>query len=149
MKIGIISGEFAPLPGGVGAFSRILADRLQGLGHDVHVLSRVGCESDKLPMAAARGWGLSGVASIRKWAENAQLDIINMQFQTAAYDMSPVVHFLPSALDQPFITTFHDLRHPYLFPKAGPLRDWIVMHLAESSDGVITTNDEDAAQLGQ
>ena len=36
---------------------------------------------------------------------------------------------------------------PYLFPKAGKLRNWIVMHLARKSAGVITTNHEDAQQL--
>lgn len=149
MRIGLISGEFAPMPGGVGDFTRILAERLQAVGLEVHVLTRDGCESERLPLATVRGWGLGCVASIRQWAESAELDVVNLQFQTAAFDMSPVVHFLPSALDQPFVTTFHDLRHPYLFPKAGPLRDWIVMQLAQSSDGVIATNDEDAALLRQ
>ena len=149
MRIGLISGEFAPMPGGVGDFTRILAERLQASGHDVHLLTRDGCNSERLPLHTVKGWGLGCVASIRRWAESAELDVVNLQFQTAAFDMSPVVHFLPAALDQPFVTTFHDLRHPYLFPKAGPLRDWIVMQLAESSDGVIATNDEDAALLKQ
>lgn len=147
MKIGMISGEFAPMPGGVGDFSRILAERLCALGHDVQVLSRAGCQSDQLPVTTVPGWGLANLSSIRQWAERADLDIINLQFQTAAFDMSPFVHFLPAFLDQPFITTFHDLRHPYLFAKAGPLRDWIVTRLAGSSDGVIATNSEDAAKL--
>ena len=147
MKIGIISGEFAPMPGGVGDFTRIVAERIQALGHEVQLLSRAGCESDRLPLATVPGWGVTSIAPIRQWAESAHLDIINMQFQTAAFNMSPFVNFLPAALDQPFVTTFHDLRHPYLFAKAGPLRDWTVMHLAGSSDGVITTNREDAAQL--
>jgi hypothetical protein len=43
--------------------------------------------------------------------------------------------------------TFHDLRVPYLFPKAGPLRRWIVYHLARSAEGVIATNDEDFHRL--
>jgi glycosyltransferase involved in cell wall biosynthesis len=46
------------------------------------------------------------------------------------------------------VTTFHDLRYPYLFPKAGRLRNWIVMRLARASDGVIVTNHEDQVQLG-
>jgi glycosyltransferase involved in cell wall biosynthesis len=47
----------------------------------------------------------------------------------------------------PVVTTFHDLRYPYLFPKAGGLRDKIVMRLANASNGVISTNHEDAARL--
>ena len=45
---------------------------------------------------------------------------MNIQYQTAAYGMSPFIHFLPDALRPiPVVTTFHDLRFPYLFPKAG------------------------------
>ena len=57
--------------------------------------------------------------------------------------MSPFVHFLPDTVGLPLVATFHDLRSPYLFPKAGPLRDWIVMRLARAARGVITTNRED------
>ena len=35
MKIGLISGEFPPMPGGVGDFSRLLAENIQQQGHDV------------------------------------------------------------------------------------------------------------------
>jgi glycosyltransferase involved in cell wall biosynthesis len=47
------------------------------------------------------------------------------------------------------VTTFHDLRVPYLFPKAGALRGWITFELARASDAVIATNEEDYAQLAQ
>ncbi len=74
--------------------------------------------------------------------------MVNIQYQTAAYGMSPFIHFLPDALRPiPVVTTFHDLRYPYLFPKAGKLRDWIVWRLARASAGVIATNHEDAAHL--
>ena len=147
MKIGMISGEFAPMPGGVGDFARILAERITKHGHDVHMLSRAGCASDALPVSTVKNWGIKCLSPIQNWAEQNDFELINLQFQTAAYDMSPVIHFLSAALDQPFVTTFHDLRHPYLFPKAGRLRDWTVRHLAQSSDGVIVTNREDAASL--
>ena len=61
--------------------------------------------------------------------------------------MSPFIHFTPAFIGAPVVTTFHDLRHPYLFPKAGPLRDRIVTRLARSSRGVIATNQEDALRL--
>ena len=147
MRIGVITGEHPPMPGGVGDFTRILAGRLAGQGHDVNLLSRRGCHSDALPLTAVDGFGARGMAAIRGWARRLQPDVINMQFQTAAYDMSPLVHFLPDMLDAPFVTTFHDLRFPYLFPKAGRLRDWIVMRLARSSAGVICTNQEDDSRM--
>jgi glycosyltransferase involved in cell wall biosynthesis len=43
--------------------------------------------------------------------------------------------------------TFHDLRVPYLFPKAGPLRRWVVDELARRCDLAITTNREDYESL--
>jgi glycosyltransferase involved in cell wall biosynthesis len=39
------------------------------------------------------------------------------------------------------------LKVPYLFPKAGPLRDWVVKELARRSDATITTNREDYESL--
>lgn len=149
MKIGLISGEFPPMPGGVGDFTRSLAESLHKHGHEIHVLSRTGSTSASLNLSAVSGWGAGSLLAIRAWARRLGLDIVNLQYQTAAYDMSPFIHFLPQALDAPLVTTFHDLRHPYLFPKAGRLRDWIVKRLAGSSAGVITTNHEDDIHLSR
>lgn len=131
------------MPGGIGDFTRVLATRLQRQGHDLHLLSRVGSQSDDFPLSHVAGWGLRGMADIHAWTRRIQPDVVNLQFQTGAYDMSPLVHFLPQILNAPLVSTFHDLRFPYLFPKAGRLRDWIVMRLAQTSAGVITTNQED------
>jgi len=147
MKIGLVSGEFPPMPGGVGDFTRILGERLLEQGQEPHVLSRPGSTSDSLPVSAVSGWGPGCIPAIRAWIRRNRIAIVNLQYQTAAYGMSPFIHFLPRALSVPVVTTFHDLRYPYLFPKAGPLRDWIVMHLARSSAGVITTNHEDDRRM--
>ena len=42
MKIGLITGEFPPMPGGVGDFTRSLAEALRKRGHEIHILSRQG-----------------------------------------------------------------------------------------------------------
>ncbi len=143
----MISGEYPPMPGGVGDFTRMLSHRLMRHGHDVRLLCRAGCSDELLPMSTVDNWGVGGTASVRAWVRRIQPDVVNMQFQTAAYDMSPLAHFLPGFCEAPFVTTFHDLRFPYLFPKAGRLRNWIVMRLARASTGVITTNQEDNAHL--
>lgn len=149
MRIGLISGEYPPMQGGVGAYSQILAHELAQQGHDVHLFSSHAAQSDTLPLTKNPGkWGLSALRAISAWARSSALDIISLQFQTAAYGMSPWIHFLPAYVRHtPVITTFHDLRFPYLFPKAGPLRDWIVLHLARSSAGVIVTNHEDEQRI--
>ncbi len=147
MKIGLITGEFPPMPGGVGDFTRGLAERMREHGREVQVLSRKGSSFAGLHIDTINGWGPLCLPAIRQWVQRHSISVVNMQYQTAAYDMSPFIHFLPGVVGVPLITTFHDLRHPYLFPKAGALRDWIVMRLARSSAGVITTNQEDDLRL--
>lgn len=149
MRIGIVTGEYPPMQGGVGAYTAILAQHLNDCGHDIHLFSTRQAQSNSLSINnTIEKWGLGSLHTIRQWASSSQLDLINLQFQTAAYGMSPWIHFLPDAVRRiPIVTTFHDLRFPYLFPKAGPLRDWIVMHLAQRSAGVIVTNHEDAALI--
>ncbi|MCK6577114.1 MAG: glycosyltransferase family 4 protein [Anaerolineae bacterium] len=152
MRIGIVTGEYPPMQGGVGAYTAILARELAAQGHAVSVLTTppaVDARSDSISVfAAVRDWGPGAALTIRRWARDIEAEIINLQYQTAAYQMSPVIHFLPELLRPlPVVTTFHDLRFPYLFPKAGPLRPWIVRKLARGSRGAIVTNHEDAADL--
>ncbi len=151
MRIGIVTGEYPPMIGGVGAYSHILAKELVRQGHTVSIFSSPGAESQDSHIKVCNNdgtWGISSLNSIRKWATLEQLDIINLQFQTAAFGMSPWIHFLPDGMGKiPVVTTFHDLRYPYLFPKAGKLRNWIVMRLARASTGVIVTNHEDQMKL--
>lgn len=145
MRIGIVTGEYPPMQGGVGAYTAILAQKLAAHGQDVHLFSTQAAHDDTFPITnRLAGWGFNSLPAVKKWALTARLDVVNIQFQTAAFGMSPWIHFLPDYLRSiPVITTFHDLRYPYLFPKAGPLRNWIVMHLARTSRGLIITNHED------
>ncbi len=138
------------MQGGVGAYTDILSRRLQQLGHDIFIFSQHGTieQNSSIHLTnTVSDWGIGTQFEIKKWTEYHQLELINLQFQTAAFDMSPWIHFLPQILLTPLVTTFHDLRFPYLFPKAGKLRDWIVMHLAKSSEGVIVTNHEDFSSI--
>lgn len=149
MRIGIVTGEYPPMQGGVGAYTRILAYHLSDSGHDIHLFSSVQAQSDTLPIhRTTNKWGPGSLRTIRQWTISNQIDVVNLQYQTAAYNMSPWIHFLPDILRSvPVVTTFHDLRFPYLFPKAGPLRDWIVMRLASHSAGTIVTNHEDVQRV--
>jgi glycosyltransferase involved in cell wall biosynthesis len=137
--------------GGVGAYSQILANELAQQGHYVSIFTSKTAEQTAFPIRIyniIKKWNFRSLLSIRAWANSEQLDIVNLQFQTAAFEMSPWIHFLPDILGSiPVVTTFHDLRFPYLFPKAGTLRNWIVMHLANASDGVIVTNHEDQGKV--
>ncbi len=151
MRIGMITGEYPPMQGGIGAFTRILAGEMTTQGHEVFILSRVGTQNRDPSLnlnATIRKWRFGSLRTAQQWARDNRLDIVNIQYQTAAYNMSPFIHFLPEAVHPiPIVTTFHDLRFPYLFPKAGALRNWIVKRLANTSDGMIATNVEDARQI--
>jgi glycosyltransferase involved in cell wall biosynthesis len=151
MRIGLVTGEYPPMQGGVGAYTRILAQTLADQDHQVFVLSSTQAREDDTRVQLSPSvdqWGIGALNAVRHWAQDKRLDIVNIQYQTAAFAMSPWIHFIPDAVRQTtVITTFHDLRYPYLFPKAGRLRNWIVMRLARSSDGAIVTNHEDRARL--
>jgi glycosyltransferase involved in cell wall biosynthesis len=167
LKVGLVTGEFPPMEGGVGAFTSELAAALNEIGHEVHVIT----DRAARPRSAQRDiWNPRdphdiGYAQLHSrvnrwwWSANGavvdvllryELDVVNIQYQAAAYDTRvPAVNFLPWRMRglAPTVATFHDLRHPYLFPKAGRLRRWVVHHLARSADGVIVTNAQDYGKL--
>jgi hypothetical protein len=80
----------------------------------------------------------------REWAP----DVIDVQYQTAAYGMHPAINLLPRHCGGlPVVATFHDLKVPYLFPKAGPLRAAANRRLARAAAAAIVTNAEDWAEM--
>ncbi|HIP87534.1 MAG TPA: glycosyltransferase [Anaerolineales bacterium] len=159
MRIGLITGEYPPDQGGVGDFTRQLGQHLVALGHEVHVITTSLPPSsppsvgegggDEVPAhRAVPHWGRGCWRRVLDVAERLGLDVLNVQYQAAAYGMHPAINLLPRRTDRPpIVVTFHDLRVPYLFPKAGPLRWWVVRHMARRADGVIVTNQEDYLRL--
>ncbi len=157
MRIGLISGEYPPDQGGVGDFTRELGRALADLGHEVHVLTGVlrGGEQAPRPVPQAplvhrrmQGWGWGCWGQVLELARELDLEVLNVQYQAAAYGMHPGINFVPHRQERPpVVVTFHDLKVPYLFPKAGPLRWWVVRVLARRADSVIVTNREDYLRL--
>ncbi len=123
MRVGLVTGEYPPMQGGVGDFTRQLGQALARLGVETHVVTS--------RRAAASGpAGVSVYPVINHWSF-----------------VSLPIHFLPRWAGLPVVVTFHDLRVPYLFPKAGSLRSVAVTHLARSAAGVIVTTPADEAEL--
>ena len=149
LRIGIITGEYPPHQGGVGDFTREIAHALADLGHEVHIITHKDATfSDKIKVhPIIRSWNLQSLIFIRSLARQLKLDLLNIQYQAAAYGMTPPIHFLPLVAGVPCAMTFHDLRVPYLFPKAGALRWQAILLLAKTSVGVIVTNAEDRLTL--
>ncbi len=157
MKVLFVTGEFPPMQGGVGDYTREIGLALRDLGCDVHVAT----SAQAGPVAGLRihpvverwGWGCWRILLDLVRAQRP--DVVHVQYQAAAYALHPAINLFPRRLrwlgdDRPrTAVTFHDLKVPYLFPKAGPLRRWIVTELARSSDAAITTNQEDFEALQQ
>ncbi|MBN2003434.1 MAG: glycosyltransferase family 4 protein [Anaerolineae bacterium] len=151
MRIGIITGEYPPMEGGVGDFTHELGKALHALGHNVHVLTTSVKDMPEMYRdheitiyRQIKHWG-SGVHNrITHWIQTIQPDVVNLQYQAAAYQMNGNITLYPRLqrrhLTMPFVVTCHDLLPPYLFPKAGRLRSWTVRQLTQHSNGVIVTN---------
>jgi len=160
MRIGLITGEYPPDRGGVGDFTHELGRAMAELGHQAHVITSKlqTCKLANLQTCkgvtvhrVVHGWGWGCWREVLQVAREERLDVLNIQYQAAAYRMHPAINLLPWWLSQrgepPVVVTFHDLRVPYLFPKAGPLRWQAVLALVRWADGVIVTNREDELQI--
>ena len=157
MRIGLVTGEYPPLQGGVGDFTRELARSLANLGHDVTVItaSRMSGQITGSPVPVEPiipKWTHACWRVIGDAARRLKLDVLNIQYEPAAYSMQVGINLFPWWYRRqrervPVVTTYHDLLVPYLFPKAGPLRWKIVELLARHSDAVIITNEEDRLKL--
>jgi len=159
MHILFVTGEYPPMQGGVGDYTRELGRVLRSQGAKVTVLTS---ERAVQPDCAEFDDGIRVLPAIRRWdwpiwrtvrglAADLNVDWIHVQYQTAAFGMHPAINFAPwwwrrQALRTAW--TYHDLLVPYLFPKAGKrLRTWTTEHPAMTADLVVVTNEGDRLQL--
>jgi glycosyltransferase involved in cell wall biosynthesis len=153
----MITGEYPPMSGGVGAYTAELAAALTAQGLPVSVLTSVNADApgndtrgvDVYPVMRGWGWGLwrTGLA----WARRLEADWLHVQYQTAAFAMHPAVNFAPAwwrDQGRQVAWTYHDLLPPYLFPKAGgPLRRWVTTRPAATAHLTLVTNGDDQQAL--
>ncbi|MDW8145413.1 MAG: glycosyltransferase family 4 protein [Roseiflexaceae bacterium] len=157
MKIMLLSAEYPPMPGGVGDYTRNLGMALLRRGHEVAVVTGAADGIDhqqplrvvRLPL---RRWDWRCWQAVRRALNGLKPDVLHIQYQTGAYGMHPAINLLPQRLRleanrSRLVVTAHDLLPPYLFPKAGQLRDWVTRRLMLDVDAVVATNDADEAQL--
>ncbi|HVG00064.1 MAG TPA: glycosyltransferase [Chloroflexia bacterium] len=156
----LVTGEYPPAQGGVGDYTCKLGQALETTGLRHQVLTR--------PAEAAPPGDITG-APVRRTRPGPFLSrrvdlravtralratgapIAHIQYQTGAYEMRLTVNLLPWLLRSRWrgatVVTFHDVRVPYLFPKAGPVREWVNRLMARAADACIATNPEDAARI--
>jgi len=159
MKVCLLSAEYPPLQGGVGDFTRELARAMSAQGAAVTVLTGAGKRPADDPDAGdwrvlrvIKSWGWGLLRQVPDLLRDLTPDVVNVQYQTAAYGMRPAINLLPrwarrGAPGTHWVVTYHDVREPYLFPKAGRLRGWVTLHLARWSHAAIATNAEDETWL--
>ena len=155
MRVLYITGEYPPMRGGVGAYTHILSQSLQESGVDVHVLTSIGVGGEAgssptvHPLIERWNWGFWQTA--HTLVQQLRPHIVHIQYQTAAFGMHPAINFLPWRLRRVAgmqrIVTFHDLRLPFIFPKAGKLRGWANRQLARQCNRCVATNREDMLEL--
>ena len=162
MNVGLIAGEYPPMQGGLGDFTHALAQAMAAQATIVHVLAPITTIIPNASMHRApenvqvhrivRHWGWRTVHELQHFVHEHQIDVLNLQYQAAAYQMHGAINLLPLLWKRvskrvPLIVTFHDLRVPYLFPKAGPVRWQAIVQMARHASAVIVTNAEDEATL--
>jgi GT2 family glycosyltransferase/glycosyltransferase involved in cell wall biosynthesis len=154
LDICLITAEYPPQPGGVGDYTACLKAALNKAGAgSVRVLINPYNLNNLKSKIQNPKWNWSCLPAIVHDLKTRPAHLINIQYQTGAYGMHPAINFLPLYLrlkmgvERPrSVTTFHDLRVPYLFPKAGPVRRWVNQLLLKTSDLAVVTNEADYRQ---
>jgi len=161
VKVCLVTGEYPPMRGGVADYTAFLAAALARYDVATTVVTsskalagrtrsdRAASTAEVIPVA---DWGYGSWRRVIEVVEGTRSDVVHVQYQTAAFGMHPAINLLPVRLRlvpaRPRVAvTFHDLRVPYLFPKAGPVRQLANVLLVAGADAVVTTNAEDAARL--
>jgi GT2 family glycosyltransferase/glycosyltransferase involved in cell wall biosynthesis len=152
LEICLVSAEYTPQPGGVGDYAekmfQVLSSEFRVGG--VRVLSGLGAMGENTVRLPSDRWNWRMLGQVARHLEERPADAVIIQYQTGAYHMHPAINFLPlylrwrmGSIRPKVVTTFHDLLVPYLFPKAGRVRQWVNQLLLRTSDRAIVTNQED------
>lgn len=156
LSILLISGEYPPAVGGVGDYTQQLGRTLRARDHQVQVLTSSGQtapDADPPALTVGPSWGWRAWHETTRCVARLAPEIVHIQYQTGAYGMHPAINLLPWRLRQlrprpAVVVTLHDLRLPYLLPRADRLRAWVTARLCADADAVIVTNAADARALG-
>jgi glycosyltransferase involved in cell wall biosynthesis len=140
--ITFVSGEYPPDVGGVGDYTARLRTALEASGERTSVISR----------RDVGRWDARALLRLVRRAPSS--GIVHVQYQAGAYDLLGDICLLPASLRvlRPrvrTVTTFHDMRLPYLFPRAGALRPAAIRLLARSSHAVVAADSRDLSLLRQ
>lgn len=161
MHILLVTAEYPPDVGGVGAYTAALARTLAAQDATVSVLTSARNHNaggiERIPgvlvYPAVGSWGPAIWKQGARVAHDLGADWLHVQYQTAAYGMNPAINFAPRRWRRTLPSvrvawTYHDLLPPYLFPKAGSrLRRWVTQRPAHDATLTVVTNEGDRSAL--
>ncbi|MFC2037553.1 glycosyltransferase, partial [Chloroflexota bacterium] len=100
MRVLFVTGEFPPMQGGVGDYTREIALALHELGCQVHVATstRAGPVPGLTVHPIVERWNWRCWGAILKVVRRHQPDVVHLQYQAAAYAMHPAINFLPGRM---------------------------------------------------
>lgn len=158
MHVLLVTGEYPPMRGGVGAYTATLAQALVATGMAVSVVTSRRAAAQSQPATSVPVYPIIDRWDWRIWrqlpalAQQIGASWLHVQYQTAAFAMNPAINLAPGLWQRgrqlSVAWTYHDLLAPYLWPKAGArLRRWITLRPAQSSRLVIATNEGDYQPL--
>jgi glycosyltransferase involved in cell wall biosynthesis len=145
-RVLLVSGEYPPDVGGLADYTACLRAALSERGLDVDVLTRrrrSGGPAHACVKRVVTRWNARALGELVHRAPRG--GIVHIQYQAAAFDLLGDICLAPLLLRARarVLTTFHDARVPYLFPKAGRLRLKVLQLMARASDAVLASTAED------
>lgn len=152
LNVLLATGEYPPARGGIADYTAQLREALSAQTVRTTVLTGASPgPPDPTVLREVRRWDTAMLQSVATHAPDG--GIVHVQWQPAAFGLRGAVCLLPLYLrlrrpDVRVAVTFHDTRVPYLFPKAGPLRDLAVQLLARTAHAVIGADADDLRRLG-
>ena len=149
-RVLFITGEYPPRIGGVGDHVVRLAAAIAARGWGCHVATESRSAND-LPdrvHAIRSGLPLQAVVDTLRVVRRVRPDVVHLHYQAGAFarpgELMGLARLLPSlAGTSRLAVTFHDLHQPYLFPKAGRLREAMVRSLGRGADTAIYVDEVD------
>lgn len=152
-RVLFVTGEYPPAIGGVGDHVVRLAEAFTALGLTCSVATESRAADDRAAGVYAVGnrYPLQALADTLRVARRVRPDVIHLHYQAGAFARPGEMFGLARILrrlsgTRRLAVTFHDLLLPYLFPKAGALRAWVVGDVARSAHAAVYVDEVDRRQ---
>jgi glycosyltransferase involved in cell wall biosynthesis len=152
----IVSDQFPPVRGGIGDYTALLADALVERGVRASLFVRKGSDpaACRAPIAGTFDcWSWAAASELHRAIIATNAEWVHLQHNGGMYKSCRLAaYFLPRYLRWKrwpgnIAVTFHDINRPFLFPRAGRVRDWVLGDLARNAGLVIAADTSDEAVL--